>query len=196
MSWRLTDVDRPRPWSFDTKVEIFGERVDGWQLLIAELCVNGGPNHDGTGHHPPIKHSGFAVLLISLSYFEMVGKYRAGYCKKGDSGKYFKEGVQFAIPDLALVPDKAAVKKFLADLYEKVRCGLYHVAGLGPNVGLTGDIPHVIQYESQQRVLLINPHLLPIVLRTSLGTYRYELSDPANTTLRNNFERRFDFDNP
>ena len=194
LTWRLTTADRPPPWSIDTKVEIFCERVDGWQLKIAELCAKGGSDHDGTNDHPAIRHSGFAVLAIALSYFEMIGKYRAGYCRHGKSAEYFNEGFRYVFPDLANV--KPAWAAGLLDaLYKKVRCGLYHVGGIGSGVLLTGDFQGFIGFDVPHQLLVINPHQAPSVMLDNLARYRDEILDPANVEIRENFLRRFDHDN-
>jgi hypothetical protein len=53
-----------------------------------------------------------------------------------------------------------------------------------------------MRYDLAHGLLMINPHHLPTVLRDNLRSYGRELFDPTNLTLRTNFERRFDFDNP
>jgi hypothetical protein len=59
-----TDADFNWPLSPDDKVTIFYERTMGWQLGIADLCKD-------------IPLSGYAILHIVLSYFEMIAKIRA-----------------------------------------------------------------------------------------------------------------------
>ncbi|MFI5393897.1 MAG: hypothetical protein ACHQ9S_00065 [Candidatus Binatia bacterium] len=79
ITWKHSDSDFGSPLSFDDKVTIFRERIWGWYLYIAELCINGGQVHDGSARVHPIPHSGYGVLSLTLSYFETIGKHVEGY---------------------------------------------------------------------------------------------------------------------
>ena len=127
LTWNLTDADRPRPWTLDVKVEIFRERVDGWQLWIAQLVANGGDDRHGR-HHEKIPHAGFAVLLIVMSYFEMIARYLEGDLIEAKAGEFSKKGFRAVAGSLNQAPDRAPVDQLLADWYKQVRCGLYHTA--------------------------------------------------------------------
>ena len=72
------DSDFPVPHSIDTKITLFEDRALGWKLNIAEQIINGKKKADGSEERPPIQHSGFAVLDIVFSYFEMIAKYENG----------------------------------------------------------------------------------------------------------------------
>ncbi|MGH9380206.1 MAG: hypothetical protein ACRD2Z_06295 [Thermoanaerobaculia bacterium] len=66
--------------NFDQKVDLFYEQALGWQLHLAELVANGGTAFGEEGNREgkvvsSIRHSGFAVLQICLSYFETIGYY-------------------------------------------------------------------------------------------------------------------------
>ena len=55
MTWispNFQDIDFPSGMSTDQKIEVFADRVNGWQLDIAKQCIDS------------IKHSGFAVLEL------------------------------------------------------------------------------------------------------------------------------------
>src|SRR5688500_2766267 len=86
ISWKHHSSDYPEPLTFEQKVEVFYEQTLGWQLHIADLIANGGTTFGETevrggrravssdGYEvSPIRHSGFAVLHICLSYFELIG---------------------------------------------------------------------------------------------------------------------------
>jgi hypothetical protein len=62
-----------------------------------------------------------------------------------------------------------------------------------PGVGL-GQPPdgNAIAYDPQSDMIGISPERLPLVLKAHLEQFRRALLDPANTQLRNRFERRFD----
>ncbi len=77
----------PDKLNFEEKVQIFADCVRGWQLDIAEVTAK------ASGH------SGFAVLGILVSYFEMIAKNRDGYVRQGKSEYYFKEGLTWVFPE-------------------------------------------------------------------------------------------------
>ena len=79
ITWKHEDTDFVAPLTFEQKVDVFYEQTLGWQLHIADLVANGGTTFgefklgkDGYSV-PRIRHSGFAVLHICLSYLELIG---------------------------------------------------------------------------------------------------------------------------
>jgi len=170
----------------------FYEQVRGWQLHVADLIANGGSQLGGEGEVQPIRHSGFAVLQICLSYFETIGQYRA--LATGGSKKYFKAGAQAVLPGLQDIPDEVR-EKLLDVLYRDARCGLYHNSRTCRGVGL-GQPPNgeAMAYDPDAQVLVISPERLPGALKCHLERYRTELLDPTNADARQCFERQFDKD--
>jgi hypothetical protein len=138
-------------------------------------------------------------MQIMLSYFEMIAKYEDGFVptnpKQGESPKYFKAGVKSVFRSLASDMQSDG-DSFLATLYEKVRCGLYHMAQTEAGIVLTGDLQKVMCFDSTSKTLRINPHCLPAVLKRHLEDYRQRLLDSSNADLRRRFERRYNYDNP
>ncbi len=198
VSWKHQHSDFLQP-SFDDKVAIFYERVWGWQLHIAELCLDGGKDHEGKADLQKIPHSAFAAMQIMLSYFEMIAKYEDGFVpankKQGQSKKYFKAGLKSVFPSLAS-HNQSDVDSFLDTFYEKVRCGLYHLAQTEAGIVLTGLSQEALRFDPANKVLVINPHRLPAVLKDNLNSYRRKLLDTTNSDLRQKFEQRCDYDNP
>ena len=186
------DTDFPSPLSVEDKITIFLDRTYGWQLDIADKCINGIIDSDGNVISEPIRHSGFAVLHVILSYFEMIAKLQDGFAQKGRSEHYFKEGVLSAFGSIKAYPADL-VDDLLRVLYSGARCGLYHGGVTGPHIVITGDLKVPIAFSVQHRRLIINPHRLVPALKAHLEEYGRQLRDPANTQLRENFERRFDF---
>jgi len=185
------------PPSFEQKVEIFYQRVLGWQLHIADLISNGGKpmSHEhNIADISSVPHSGFAVLQICLSYFEMVAQYQRKKPKTTDS-EDFKAGVHAVFPALSK-GNQADVDAFLAMLYKNARCGLYHSSMTRDGVGL-GQPGHGIAmaFIPSHKQLVIDPHVLPKALKKHLASYRDELLDPNNKELRQKFEAMFDKDN-
>lgn len=199
VSWKHQHTDFSQPAAFEEKVVIFNEKVWGWQLHIAELCLDGGKDHDGRTDLPKIPHSAFAAMQIMLSYFEMIAKYENGFIppnpRQGESAKYFKLGVKSVFPDL-VNQNQGEVNSFLETFYEKARCGLYHMAQAEAGILLTGDLPEAMRFDTASKTLVINPHRLPGVLKSHLENYRIRLLETTNTDLRQKFESRFNHDNP
>lgn len=184
------DTDFCRPLKFEDKVRIFKERTLGWQIDIAEACINGRTGCDGAPLGP-IKHSGYAVLQIVLSYFEMIAKLKDGFVRPSQSQSYFRAGVRDVFPALAS-HDATVVDDVLSILYGSARCGLYHAGMTEGRVVLLGEGLPALTYDQHRRRLIVNPHNLVPVLRQHLLAYVNDLKDPAKVELRENFERRFD----
>ncbi len=186
------DTDFSRPLTIDEKITIFLDRTYGWQLDIADQCINGKKGVTGESV-TPIQHSGFAVLHIVLSYFEMVAKYQDGFMTNGKSEYYFKQGVYSVFPQLKTGSSRI-VDSLLDTLYFGARCGLYHGGMTDQRVIITSETAFPMVFDLAELRLKINPHFLVPALKTHLEDYGKQLQDPHNSGLRRNFEKRFDFD--
>jgi hypothetical protein len=182
------EEDLPGPWDMERRIKVFMDRVDGWQLGIADECINGGVGEHGT---PPIKDSGFAVMHILMSYFEMIAKFEDGFETEGKSGYYFERGFRRVFPHLPHTAPGTRKESLAGVLYSYARCALYHCGITGPDIVLTGDTPQPILVVEERQWICINPHLLVKHLRDDLKHYVERLRDPANDDLRANFERRW-----
>ena len=184
ISWKHDDAKRPKRLTFEQKVDLFCEQALGWQLHVADLVANGGTafgeNGDRNGQTvSAIRHSGFAVLQICLSYFETIGYYTGTTGSKAA----FRKGVLEVFPTLAKAkPD--VVEAFTETLYKDARCGLYHNVRT-TRVGL-GSPPEdsPIAYIAKSRVVVLSPERLPKALKAHLERLRNDLlrttlSDPA-----------------
>ena len=195
ITWTHDDAGLSWPLPFEKKVELFYEQALGWQLHIADLVANGGVAFGEQGQRDgqaavAIRHSGFAVLQICLSYFETIGRYAGA---RGGSKAAFEAGVRRVFPELA-TQDPVGVQGFVDSLYHGARCGLYHNTRTA-KVGLGWPPENVaIFYEHGTGRMIMNPERLPKVLKAHLEAYRGELLDPTNQTLRELFERQFDQD--
>lgn len=185
LSPNIDSSDLSDPPTFDQKVNVFQDRVLGWQLNIADLVIN---DH---GNHSKIEHSGFATLSIVLSYFEAVAKFENGRVQDGQSGDYFKMGVRSVFPVLATL-DGGHVDAMLDHFYEGARCGMYHAGMTASGIILSGDPLHAIVFYPERRTLIINPHRLVPLLKDHFGSYISRLRNPTEIQLRQNFLRRYD----
>ena len=193
LSWRHKDSDYSGPLTFEQKVELFYEQTLGWQLHIADLIANGGtvypqPESPEPGYDVPrIRHSGFAVLQICLSYFELVGSLVSS---QTTSTGVFGDGVRAVLPGIFTgTPDD---DKMLARLYKAGRCGLYHDARtrLGVGLGQPSD-GSPMEYDPTNARVGISPERLPVTLIKHLEKLKTDLLAPANVGLRQKFEKRF-----
>jgi len=198
ISWKHQDSDFAKPLTFDQKVDVFYEQTLGWQLHIADLMTNTGIMF-GASSPPrpedkvpyPIRHSGFAVLHVCLSYFELIGSLVDPKTKRLRDNEKFKLGVQTVLP--SLFKGTSTDIDLLSLLYEGARCGLYHVGRTGARVGLGQPADgSPIAYDPTGKVVQISPERLPVMLKKHLETFKAELLNPANTTLRREFEKQFD----
>jgi hypothetical protein len=195
ITWKHQDTDLSWPLTFDQKVELFFEQALGWQLHIADLVANGGTafGEDGSREGKAacaIRHSGFAVLQICLSYFETIGYYTG---TPSGSKAAFQAGVAQVFPELASAEPNLA-KAVVEALYRDARCGLYHNprtarVSLGWPPGVAA-----VAYDQETRRVVVNPERLPKLLKAHLESFRAALLDETNLELRDRFEKRFDQD--
>ncbi|MFQ5814151.1 MAG: hypothetical protein ACE5I2_13330 [Anaerolineae bacterium] len=167
--------DFPNP-SLDDKITLFEDRVIGWLLEIAQQLAEN------------IPHSGFGVLMILASYFEMIAKFQDGYRNESGSEEYFKKGLDWVFPNHF----KANEAKFI---YREFRNSLYHAGITGPRVQLSRAHPSPMECTNLngQLALKINPHTLPGALEQHFVAYVTQLRNPNEQNLRENFRSRFDY---
>jgi hypothetical protein len=187
------DTNFQWPLSIDDKITIFLDRTYGWQLNIADQCINGKKGRNGKIISKPIPHSDFAALHIVLSYFEMIAKYQGGFTEEGKSKYYFKEGVYAVFPQLK-TEDSEIVNSLLDALYSGARCGLYHAGMTDRRIVIFRGIDKPFAFDTKESRLIINTNLLIEALKAHLKRYEKQLRDNNNSRLRENFEKRFDFD--
>jgi hypothetical protein len=179
ISPKYTTLDFPNGMTLENKIDVFADRINGWQLGIAKKIVK-----------LEIQHGGFALLYIVFSYFEMIGMYSSGYIGEYKSKSNFKKGVKLTFPEIGPEEDI-----FLNTLYENVRCGLYHLGMTKRKVMLRCDFPGSISFHLESKFVVICPDRLVEDLDIRFQNYLTELRNPKNSELRKNFESRFDYDN-
>jgi len=124
----------------DKKIEIFQDRINGWQLDIAEQYIEN-------------PHSGFAILSIVLSYFEMIGAFNRGDTKHTGSDE-FKDGVCSVFSEFDINRNGSELGK----LYKLCRCGMYHIAMTRVGILLDGHYDKPLHFENNN--WKINPRIL------------------------------------
>lgn len=201
-----TGTDGELILTLENKIDIFYDRVHYWQLDVADLLINGGKDRVAKDISP-IDGSGFAVLSIAFSYFEMIAQYQEGFMPKskrelfGHSKRHFTEGFYSVFSEWNAVRQEYHLDDVLIPmLLAGVRNRLYHDGFTASNVILTGDLPDPIAITIPKSPgfagLIINPHKIPARLKIHLQQYVDHLRDSDNVEyngLRTNFEARFDF---
>jgi hypothetical protein len=161
-------------------IAIFADRVNGWQIDVADRLIKSD------------EHSGFAVLAIVMSYFEMIGKHLTGYEGTGAVGEHFRAGFDSVFQEV----DPAERGRFADRLYKGVRNGLYHDAITTSGIVLARE-PDDRRILAERATVddaievVVNPELLVARIRTHFAAYVAALLDPSNAELREAFLRRF-----
>jgi hypothetical protein len=186
----MTTDEYPLPWTRDVKISIFEDKINGWMLNIADDL------------YAKIPHSGYAVLSIVLSYFEMLVHNRDGKTEdleeleKGGkpavpSADLFKEGAKWVMNDCGWPCGNGdEVERFQDMLYHFLRCGLFHSGIAYHKVWVSGDVGAVYVFKGDD--LIIDPKLLTRGLKGHFDNYIGELRKGSNGSLVQNFEKRFD----
>lgn len=136
-------------YTLKDKIRIFEERVDGWQLQIAEEILK----RIKAKKPKCMKHAAYALISVVISYFEMIG-----HCiETGTSDtSCFRAGFK-AVFDRTTLTDTQISK-----IYRKVRCGMYHVAYTNKGVILDGTYKEVFTVLGDR--IELNPHrIIPAI---------------------------------
>lgn len=191
-----TNLTKPLPHDYPTKVTLFWERFHGWKFDIATKLLDGYDTTDGK-RVKGIPHSGYAAMDVMFSYFEPLGKHLDGYLDPGGnrkSGYYFKHGVKSVFDFTGT--DAAVLDKLLDVLWSGIRCGLYHSGQTKSSVLIGGGTQEALQFASDDGIVIVNPHKLAEGLIQHIANYRDQLLTlGAASALGRNFVARYDFEN-
>jgi hypothetical protein len=166
-------------WNDDDKIEVFLDRIMGWQLR---------PAHNILGAKIP--DCEIAVLSIIVSYFEMIAKYEDGFIGTGRSAFYFRKGLLSVFPTIE--PDSVTL---LSSLYHNLRCGLYHSALPSARVILGSNPTGSIGFNEAHDLLMVNVELLLNDIALHFEAISARVRNPENRELRSNVIKRIDAEN-
>lgn len=140
-----------------------------------------------------LDHCQHLCETVHPSYFEMIGRYTDGYVGRDRSGYYFKYGLKLVFLNMALPEGEELLDAFC----DRIRNGLYHVGMTKPRVLLVDAeaAPGSIGYNPAEDLIAIAPDTLVNDLKIHFATVAKELGEKANTSLREKFGARFDYDN-
>ncbi len=166
-------------WNDDDKIEVFLDRIMGWQLR---------PAHDIL--EAKIQNSEIAILSIIVSYFEMIAKYEDGFIGSGRSAFYFRKGLLSVFPTIE--PESVTL---LSSLFQNLRCGLYHSALPSARVILGSNPTGSIGFNEAHDLLMVNVELLLNDMALHFEAISAKMRNLENKELRGNVIKRFDAEN-
>jgi hypothetical protein len=164
--------------TLDDKIEIFRDRVQGWEIDVAKhVEVN------------PL--GGYGILWVLSSYYEMIAQYWKGMSSNRKSKEMFVDGFR-------LVYDGTPLKdKQIESIYINLRCWLYHNGSTNRDVLISGGFTRafgVVDINGDKEIR-INPHIMLKDIDTHFSNYIQTLRDltnSANSERRDNFQIFFD----
>lgn len=149
------------------------------QICIAEVMASKFSDKDC---NDPLLESGYSILSVLTSYFEMIAQFLNGEDSEFKSKAFFIQGFRAVYPCSPLTDPEIYEK-----LYRPVRCGMYHG-------GMTKAGVHISRYFTQafepfQDRLHINPAIFVQDVRSHFCGYIWQLRDLANQDMRTKFEK-------
>ena len=164
------DIEYLRKGGDAAKIGVYEDRVKGWIIEQAEFVAkNSG--------------SGFAELLIILSFFEGHARYLPD--SPSGSGRRFKHVVKKVFPNLEHLAIASRVLKYL---WEDGRCGLYHGGITGDKITISGrGYAIAVLKEDNNYRLDINPGRFVKSVKEYFESFIRELRVKDNKVLRRHF---------
>ena len=176
------------------KISVFEDQMRGWVLNHAHALAS--------EQYTFREDAGFAILMLVSSYFEAIEAFHQGRpSRQGESSAFFKAGFLRVFHE---VPTKLASgtnpqkmqDELLNELYQQLRCGLYHEAMTKGKIILrhdTGAMGFVFGLKDYSvSTIIIDPWQVLARVDSHFTTYIGQLQDPNQATLRTEFEKCFD----
>jgi hypothetical protein len=129
----------------------------------------------------PLKESGYAVLSVVVSYFEMIAQFLNGEDSDGQSRKFFVQGFR------AVYPATPLADADIGRVYKVVRCGMYHGGMTKLGTHLSRYFP--VGFTLAGTDIHINPGRVVEEVGQHFAAYVARLRNPANAGERAKFER-------
>jgi hypothetical protein len=171
--------------TIENRIDVYEDRIRGWLLRWAEYLNS--VNVDDR------RHAGFAVLSLSLAYFEAFAIFLRGRdAPRGKSSEFFRAGILEIFPELKNDDHRDAI---LEILWKDGRNGLFHHGIALQRIRLRDDLERAFRFETDAdggRVFVCR-HSLVWRLLGHLERYVGRLRSPGEVALRNNFLTAWDF---
>ena|SRR2546427_8252631 len=177
------------------KIDVFEDQIDSWVLLHANALCDDKYNFR--------QQSGFAVLMLVSTYFEAMESFYAGIESKGKSKEFFRKGFLRVFSELPEIlkqkryqtPQNLA-EEIANEVYEQLRCGLFHEATTKSKVMIREDTAAVgfMVEDMTNNLGSIVIDSIKFLARVENHFHEYigELRNPNEILLRQNFEKLFD----
>ncbi|MCD4687161.1 MAG: hypothetical protein K8S97_14635 [Anaerolineae bacterium] len=169
------------PLSIDDAITVFDDQFHGWFLDIGKKLVND-------------VAADFVTLMIVAAYFEAIEMFFKGEDSNKRSKEFFIDGFRrvFAVPRPEPPPPHVPVDVVAKQLYDQMRCGLFHAGMTRHQIQVTRNMPENQMLGLQTMDDGINYYVLnvPVLLTAVIYHFRdylSELRNPANEDLRANF---------
>ncbi len=188
----------------EIKINIFENRTKSWFLNHAQRLLETEISENGDFKRP----GEYAAMMLACSQLEGFQKYREGNLEIGDSEVYFKKAllkIFFNYEDEKLERlenNLQAVKnenvEGLFELYRYLRCGLFHAGFTDGKVYLNYSNPNAFEVahdddSNEGTRVIINPRMFVEKIIKYYEDYVEELRNRHNETLRDMFEKRWDY---
>lgn len=131
-------------------------------------------------------------MLIILSYVEGHAIFYKGEDSDRKSKAFFRDAFKAIFP---LRHEKIEIlDKAIDELYQQVRCGLFHTGMIGEKVILSGDFSSSFNITMDETLndflqIQINPHKALDEIENHFAHYIMRLRDPGEEQLRENFNK-------
>jgi hypothetical protein len=181
----------------DDRINVFEAQLQGWTIDQADVL--------GSSMNPCEQHAGYALLMICCAYFETLESvYQGQPSPPRKSKEYFRAGFTrvfgdvrtqaFAIKATQAEADQL-VSELVDELYDEVRCGLYHRLTTKNRVSITKDGP-TVAFEmdtsgSTLAYITLNPWKVRDEIALHFRRLLSDLRDTSNTALRTSFDSFF-----
>jgi hypothetical protein len=166
--------------TIENRIAIYEDRIRGWLLKWLEHLDDGRVDDRG--------HAGFAVLQLSLTYFEAHTVFLRGQGAAPEkAAEFFRTGILEVFPELARDDDKDSILEILW----KARLGLFPdiVALRRSRLEDDPDGNWAFRYDAGARVLSVcRPNLIRRIA-AHLERYVERLRDPGEVVRRKNFQK-------
>lgn len=129
-----------------SKIDAFENHMLKRKLLIARrLAKHFRENVDGD----PLSESGFAILDLTVMYFETIEQFIQGKNSKGYSGEFIERGFSRVFPQQTAIAH---------DFQEMLRNGIYHIGMPKDSFPISREHPEAISQDTYGSIV-INPVL-------------------------------------
>lgn len=148
------------------------------QIGIAKPLADEFLNESSTS---PFKESGYAILSIMVSYFEMIEQFITGQSSRRQESSFFVSGFRKVYPHASFMNDNQ-----IRQIYAWVRCGMYHEGMTKEKTMLSRYYLEGVALHGQE--IHINPGKMVEEIRSHFCNYIYGLRN-LTSPQRANFEQ-------